>query len=149
MQCCAACAGLLLWFCRGSCCLDTQLAKAQLSGMAICIYFAICIAEVSRRNLSVIKAFFDCRKLGDGSPVAGYLSPGDVILSINQCPVMGSRDWVTCLIKMPASPLYAAAPQSGSPDALRQAVQPGPSTGMLDLTPVHALVEFLPVFQEP
>ncbi|EIE24169.1 hypothetical protein COCSUDRAFT_41457 [Coccomyxa subellipsoidea C-169] len=32
------------------------------------------------------------RQLSEASPVGAYLSPGDMILSVNQCPVKGSRD---------------------------------------------------------
>ena len=38
-----------------------------------------------------------CRKVAGDSLLASHLSPGDVLLSVNQCQLRGSADWLKCL----------------------------------------------------
>ena len=69
--------------------------------------------------------------------MAAHLSWGDVILSVNQCPVRGSRDWLTCLTNMPALPSDVARRRADSAESLlpakedlvARAGQPAPYTG--------------------
>lgn len=70
--------------------------------------------------------------------MAAHLSSGDVILSVNQCPVRGSRDWLTCLTNMPALPSDVAQRRADSAESLlpakedlmARAGQPAPYTGI-------------------
>ncbi len=50
--------------------------------------------------------------------MAAHLSPGDIILSVNLCPVKGSRDWLTCLTSVPALPPHAAQQRSAGSKSL-------------------------------
>ena len=84
-----------------------------------------------RRHFSI-----DCRRLSEASPVGAYLSPGDMILSVNQCPVKGSRDWLACLTNMPAltsSRSHAANAESllSAKSFIDQGGRPAPYTGAL------------------
>ncbi|CAL8462284.1 g1815 [Coccomyxa elongata] len=58
------------------------------------------------------------RRLSEASPVAAHLSPGDIILSVNLCPVKGSRDWLTCLTSVPVLPSHAAQQRSAGSKSL-------------------------------
>ena len=51
--------------------------------------------------------------------MAAHLFTGDIILSVNLCPVKGSRDWLTCLMtSVPALPSHAAQQRSAGSKSL-------------------------------
>ena len=37
------------------------------------------------------------RMLAEGSPLAPHMRRGDMLLSVNECPVRSSADWLACI----------------------------------------------------
>lgn len=94
------------------------------------------------------------RRLSEASPVAAHLSPGDIILSVNLCPVKGSRDWLTCLTNVPVLLSHEAEQRStgskslvSAKDLVDQLARHEPYRGMFRnmIPPTYQLIPLVEV----